>query len=293
MPLLFSIGFLEITMVDILDIVLVSYLMFRLYKLLKGSVAVKILLGILFLYVIYILVNTFDLKLLSSILGQFLGVGVIATIILFQQEIRKFLMLIGRSPVFNNEGRLNPFNWRKSSGTGVDVSAVIDAARALSTTQTGALIVFTKSSALRFYAESGDLLDAILSKRMLISIFNKYSPLHDGAVIIDKGGRIKAARCILPVSENEDIPASMGLRHRAAIGLTEITDAIVLVVSEETGQISLTRNGIAYADLAAQELRIKLNKFLSERETRRVEEEEVKDNREDSDVQYETNPSTS
>lgn len=272
MPLLFFIGFLEISLADIIDILLVSYLMYQLYKLLKGSVAVKILLGILSVYLVYVIVNAFGLRLLSNILGQFLGVGVIAALILFQQEIRKFLLLIGRKSVFGDEGVFSAFSWRKSPKTQIDLNAVIEAARTMGATNTGALIVFGKSSELKFYADSGDELDAVLSKRMLLSIFNKYSPLHDGAVIIGRNGRIKAARCILPVSENDEIPASMGLRHRAAIGLTELTDAVVLVVSEETGEISLIRNGQIYKNLPIQELRSRLNRFITEKEVKKEEE---------------------
>ncbi len=272
MPLLFFIGFLEISLADIIDILLVSYLMYQLYKLLKGSVAVKILLGILSVYLVYVIVNAFGLRLLSNILGQFLGVGVIAALILFQQEIRKFLLLIGRKSVFGDEGVFSAFAWRKSPKTQIDLNAVLEAARTLSATNTGALIVFGKSSELKFYADSGDELDAVLSKRILLSIFNKYSPLHDGAVIIGRHGRIKAARCILPVSENDEIPASMGLRHRAAIGLTELTDAVVLVVSEETGEISLIRNAQIYKNLPIQELRSKLNRFITEKEVKKEEE---------------------
>jgi DNA integrity scanning protein DisA with diadenylate cyclase activity len=117
------------------------------------------------------------------------------------------------------------------------------------------------SSELKFYAESGDLIDAAVSKRLLMSIFNKTSPLHDGAVII-ASNRIKAARCILPVSENPDVPASLGLRHRAAIGLTEVTDSVVLVVSEETGQISLVRAGEVFRNLSSSDLRAKMNEML-------------------------------
>lgn len=137
----------------------------------------------------------------------------------------------------------------------------MDTAKVLGGTNTGALIVFAKSSELKFYAESGDLLDAEISKRLLIAIFQKNSPLHDGAVIIGSG-RIKAARCILPVSESTEIPAHFGLRHRAAIGMTEVTDSVVLVVSEETGQISLAINGQLYTNLSKSELRSKLNFYL-------------------------------
>jgi uncharacterized protein (TIGR00159 family) len=263
MLLLFSIGFLEITWVDIIDIGLVSYLLYQLYKLMKGSVAVKVFLGFLSIYMSYLLVKAAEMKLLTEILGQFMGVGVIALLILFQQEIRKFLLLIGKTTAFNNESFFKGFPWKRegNSDKQLNTTPIVEAAKTMAGSHTGALIVFGKEADLKFYADSGDEIDAIVSKRLLISIFNKYSPLHDGAVIISKN-RLRAARCILPVSENENIPAAFGLRHRAAIGLTETVDAIVLVVSEETGQISLVRNGKLMHNLSAQELRTKLNQFL-------------------------------
>jgi uncharacterized protein (TIGR00159 family) len=187
-------------------------------------------------------------------------------LILFQQEIRKFLLLVGRSQVFGDENFWASMPWRRAGrNMRIDINAVVEAARALSGTNTGALIVFARSSEMKFYAESGDRLDAVLSKRLILSVFNKYSPLHDGAMIVNTAGRIVAARCILPVSENDQIPASMGLRHRSAIGLTEVTDAVVLVVSEETGQVSIVKNGQINQGLSYQELRTKLTKYLSEK----------------------------
>lgn len=263
---LFKIWFFNFTWVDALDILLVAYLIYQFYKLLKGSIAVRILWGIVMLGIGYLIVNLLQLKLLGNILGQFFGVGVIAMIILFQQEIRKFLLLVGRSQVFGDDNFWDALPWRKNNKKSkVDINAVVEAARALSSSNTGALIVFARGTDMKFYAESGDMLDALLSKRLLLSIFNKYSPLHDGAVIVGQSGRIVAARCILPVSENPNIPATMGLRHRSAIGVTEVTDAIVLVVSEETGQVSLARNGEVYQGLSYQELRTKLSKYLAEK----------------------------
>lgn len=263
---LFKIWFFNFTWVDALDILLVAYLIYQFYKLLKGSIAVRILWGIVMLGIGYLIVNLLQLKLLGNILGQFFGVGVIAMIILFQQEIRKFLLLVGRSQVFGDDNFWDALPWRKNiKKSKVDINAIVEAARALSSSNTGALIVFARGTDMKFYAESGDMLDALLSKRLLLSIFNKYSPLHDGAVIVGQSGRVVAARCILPVSENPNIPATMGLRHRSAIGVTEVTDAIVLVVSEETGQVSLARNGEVYQGLSYQELRTKLTKYLAEK----------------------------
>lgn len=187
-----------------------------------------------------------------------------AAIILFQQEIRKFLLIIGRSTSLNDNRIFDNLPWRKSQAPRYfDLTPITDAVRALSATHTGALIVFAKTSELKFYAESGDLMDALLSKRLLLSIFNKTSPLHDGAVIIAYG-RIKAARCILPVTENPDLPANFGLRHRAALGMTEVTDCLVVVVSEETGQISLVVNGEMHNNLTVNELRKELTAHLFE-----------------------------
>jgi uncharacterized protein (TIGR00159 family) len=262
--LLFSIGFLEIRWVDLIDVALVTFLLFQVYKLLQGSVASKIFIGILFIYLFYQVVKAFEMELMSSILGEFMGVGVIAALILFQQEIRKFLLLIGKTTFFSAfVGKGYP--WSKAFGAEYNIKPVVDAAYALSSTRNGALIVFAKSSELKFYAETGDLLEANINKRLLISIFGKTSPLHDGAVII-ANGRIKAARCILPVSDNHELPAHFGLRHRSALGIAEMTDAVVLIVSEETGQISLAHNGIIYHDLNNIELNDRLRYFLFEEE---------------------------
>ena len=149
------------------------------------------------------------------------------------------------------------------NGHKFDYTAVIEAAKTLGGTNTGALIVFSKESALKFYVDSGDLIDGVISKRLLLSIFNKNSPLHDGAVIIHHG-KILAARCILPVSDQDDLPAQFGLRHRAAIGMSETTDTLVLVVSEETGQISIVRKGAMHHNLSLAEIRQIINEYFTE-----------------------------
>lgn len=260
----FRLGFLSVGWLDAIDILLVSLLLYHVYKLMKGSVAVKIFGGFLSLYLIYLVVRAAQMELLSSILGQFMGVGVIAAIILFQQEIRKFLLLVGKSTTLNRDTFYKSlFIWRKVDTFQFNITPVIDACKAMSGTATGALIVFSRDSELKFYVDSGDKVDAEISNRLLLSIFNKYSPLHDGAVII-YNGRVRAARCILPVSENDNLPAQYGLRHRAAIGMSEITDTMIIVVSEETGQMSLARNGYIWHNLSALELRRKINEYLFE-----------------------------
>lgn len=261
----FSIGFLQIDLVDILDILLVSVLLYQVYKLMRGSVAIKVFLGFLVLYLIFLVVKAAQMELLTNILGQFMGVGVLAAIILFQQEIRKFLLILGRTPVFNEGNVFTNFKslWtNKSRYQKSDVTPLIEAAKTLGGTNTGALIVISRNSELKFFAESGDRMDAIISKRLLMAIFNKYSPLHDGAVII-YNGKIIAARCILPVTERE-VSAQFGLRHRAAIGMSENTDTLVITVSEETGQISAMRDGEIFHNLSTQELRKMINEYLYE-----------------------------
>ncbi|SIN67835.1 diadenylate cyclase CdaA [Algoriphagus halophilus] len=263
MTFLFKIGFLDISIVNMIDIALVAALLYQVYKLLKGSVAIKIFLGFLSIYLIYLLVRALRMELLSAILGQFMGVGVIAAIIIFAPEIRKFLLLIGRSSFLSDDNMWKDllFFWRKRENSVFNISPIIDASKTLAGSNTGALMVISKSTELKFYAESGDILDADLSKRLLISIFNKYSPLHDGAVII-YNGKIKAARCILPVTERE-VPAQFGLRHRAGIGMSEATDTLILIVSEETGQLSMAKNGKILHNMSFQEVRETINDYLN------------------------------
>ena len=262
--LAFYIGFLEITWGDIIDVFFVSVLLYQVYMLMRGSVAIKIFIGFLFLYLISLLVKAADMELLSIILGQFMGVGVIAVIVLFQQEIRKFLLLLGKTTVFDEGNVFKNMKqiWReKFDRNHLDLSPLMDAIKTMSGSNTGALIVFSKDSQLKFYADSGDRLEALISKRLLLAIFNKLSPLHDGAVIINDN-RVIAARCILPVSERDDIPAQYGLRHRAALGMSENTDALIVVVSEETGQLTAARNGDLQHNLSVTEVRKLINQYL-------------------------------
>jgi diadenylate cyclase len=242
----------------------VSVLLFNLYKLIRGSAAVRVFIGFLFLYFFYLIVRALGMELLTSILGQFMGVGVIAAIILFQQEIKRFLVLLG-----NRTTELQDFQWFTSlfsfsKPNPVDSSYIIplvEAVKAMSVTQTGALIVLCRRDELRALADTGDSLDAKISKRMIESIFYKNSPLHDGACIIYKK-RITAARCILPVSENPDIPAHLGLRHRAGMGVTETSDALALIVSEQTGQISCIQHGQIQANISLFDLSRRLHHYL-------------------------------
>lgn len=262
----FNIGFLEVSWIDVIDISLVSILLYQVYKLIRGSIAVNIFLGILALYLIYLIVRAAEMELLATILGQFMGVGVLAMIILFQPEIRKFLLVIGRGTEFRENFFKTVSNWRNSYQDDFDIQQITEAAKTLKATRTGALIVFSRDVELRFYIETGDSLNSEVSRRLLLAIFSKHSPLHDGAVIIHKG-RIKAARCILPVSENDHLPTHFGLRHRAAVGMSEVTDTLVLAVSEETGRLILARNGTYLRGLKLRMVEQKILDYLHNAES--------------------------
>jgi diadenylate cyclase len=272
MILAFKIGFLEVGWVDLVDISLVAILLYQVYKLIRGSLAMNIFLGILALYLIYLIVRAAQMELLATILGQFMGVGVLAMIILFQPEIRKFLLLIGRTTEINRDDIFKTItNWRSEHHEEFDIQQLIDALKTLKATRTGALIVFSRDIELKFYIETGDPLDAEVSKRLILSIFNKHSPLHDGAIIIYKG-RIKAARCVLPVSENDHLPPHFGLRHRSAIGMSEITDTLVLAISEETGRLILARNGKHLRGLKLKQVEQKILEYLHNEEPKNWDE---------------------
>ena len=272
MIFLFHIGFLEVSWVDLIDIGLVAILLYQVYKLIRGSIAVNIFLGILSLYLVYLIVRAAQMELLAKILGQFMGVGVLAMIILFQPEIRKFLLVIGRSAEINRDNIFKSINnLRYGFHDDFDVHQLIEAVKSLKATRTGALVVFSRDSELKFYCETGDYLDADVNKRLILSIFQKTSPLHDGAIIVYKG-RIKAARCVLPVSENDHLPPHFGLRHRSAIGMSETTDTLVMVISEESGRLILARNGKFLRGLKLRQVEQKILEYLHNTEPQNWDE---------------------
>lgn len=244
----------------VFDLVLIIFFLYWAYKLFEGSIAVKSILGLLVLYLVYFIVQALDLHRLGSILG--ILKAPVVPIIIFQREIRHILFSIGKGLLGSKAMILEIIPWLTHKKSEIDVTPVVKAVQTLGGSNTGALIVFTKDGDLRHYEESGDLINAIVSSRLLIAIFNKYSPLHDGAVIIHSN-KIIAARCILPVTENPNIAARFGLRHKAAVGLTEITDALVLIVSEESGQISIAKKGNMENNLSAQEIRSALKEYIS------------------------------
>lgn len=248
-------AFINITFFDILDILLVAFLLYKVYMLIKGSVALNIFVGIAIIYVIWIIVKAFKMQMLSAILGQVMGIGAIALIIVFQQEVRRFLLLIG-SKYFTKNYKLRfsrLFSLQFKPQPLLNIKSIMVAIDNMSKKKMGALIVIAKKMSLDNYSHIGDILDASISSRIIESIFSKESPLHDGAVII-YNNKIQSARCILPVSDRIDLPPHYGTRHRAALGMTEATDSLIIVVSEETGSVSYAVNGELQYDVTTQQL---------------------------------------
>lgn len=236
--------FIHLGIMDILDILLVGGIIFYAFRILKGSQAMSIFFAILLLYALRILCVSFNMKLMSGLLGAVLDVGVIALIVIFQPEIRRFLSSMGQG--YRSRGRRRKFFSRifgnaDKTDSAETINEICKACEEMSRSKCGALIVIQKSMNLKYIEDTGDIIDGHISKRLLMNLFFKNSPLHDGAVILH-GDRVVAARCTLPITE-QDTPAQFGMRHKAAIGISEVTDAQVIVVSEETGGITVMQNG--------------------------------------------------
>jgi uncharacterized protein (TIGR00159 family) len=256
-------NFLELRILDIVDILLVAVLLYYIYKLVKGTVAINIFIGIVILYLVWKLTQFLEMEMLSNVLGQFIGVGIFGLIVVFQQEIRKFLLMIGSTNFGAKRNLIRQFKFmRRSKETETDIDAIVDACDNMGKSKTGALIIIQRSTNLEFVKNTGDEMNIEVNKPIIESIFYKNSTLHDGALIIE-GNLITATRAILPVSNDRKIPLRFGLRHRAAVGITEKTDAIALVVSEESGQISYLKDGdfAMFEDL--KDLKLKLKEDLS------------------------------
>lgn len=249
----------KFTIVDAVDIVLVGTLLFFIFKLLKGTNAISIVLGFFILYITWKIVSLLGMTILSEIFGQFISLGVLALIIVFQPEIRRFLILIGSRSMRNKSLRFFFGKYSHENENKLDTTAIVQACSHMSATYTGALMIFCKDNKLENIIQTGEVFKSDLSSQLIETIFFKNTPLHDGAVIIDKG-KIQAARCILPVSHAHNIPLSMGLRHRSALGISENTDAIAVVVSEQTGKISVAREGNITHDVTAHYLQELLDK---------------------------------
>ncbi|MBQ4803539.1 diadenylate cyclase [Aquimarina sp. MMG015] len=235
---------INLRILDVLDIVLVALLLYYIYKLVKGTAAINIFIGIVMIYLVWKLTQFLAMEMLSSVLGEFIGVGMFALIVVFQQEIRKFLLMIGSTNFGRRRKFLRQLKFIRDTPEDslTDVAAIVKACTKMGDTFTGALIVIKRNTSLDFVKTSGDELDILVKTPIIESIFYKNSPLHDGAMIVEDN-RIVATRVILPVTNDRNIPLRFGLRHRAAIGITEKTDALALIVSEETGQISYVKNG--------------------------------------------------
>ncbi len=235
-------GFIEIRWLDIIDILLVAVLLYLLYNLVKGTVAISIFFGIVAIFLIWKVVDALQMQLLREILGAFISVGFIALIIIFQPEIRQFLLTLGKGG-FLRDHRRRFFWWRfGEENKDLDIDRIVQSCQRMSNIKQGALIVITRQNELHNIVDTGEAIDARVSAELLDTIFFSNSPLHDGAVVITEN-RIRAARCILPVSRSQKLPPSLGMRHRAAVGVTESSDAIALIVSEENGKISYSAGG--------------------------------------------------
>ena len=246
--------FITIRFLDILDIFMVALLLYQLYRLIKGTVAFNIVIGLFSLYLFWLMVRALNMELLGSIMGQFIGVGVLALIVVFHPEIRKFLLYIGINYNLNKIFSLDKLfsDGGQKSINHQHVDELVDACVSMSNSKTGALIVIAGVSELNDQVKTGEKIDAHISSSLIRTIFFKNSPLHDGAIIL-RGNHIAAAGCILPLSQKE-IDKSLGLRHRAAIGITETTDAVCLVVSEERGFISVAQKGEIKRRVSREEL---------------------------------------
>ena len=244
---------------DAIDVLLVASFLYGIYNLMRKTGTTAIFLGVLAFIVLWILISqVFEMRLMGAILDKFISVGFILLVIVFQREIREFLKTIGSNKAiqyivkfFRPQTDFEPD--QKSAAVTSIVLATIDMAKR----KEGALIVIEGDDSLDRFVETGELINANITTRLIENIFFKNSPLHDGAMII-AGNRIKAAGCILPVSQKQDIPKQFGLRHRAAIGLSQESDAKVIIVSEETGRISLAHKGKLQANISAEDLRKKL-----------------------------------
>ena len=243
-PLAF-LDFIDMSLADILDIVLLGLIIFFMFKWIRGTSAMSIFVAIVSLFLIRVLVGAFNMRLMTAILDMVLDVGVLALIVIFQPEIRKFLMKLGNRYMNSAGGRkfINKILGRKTVAQSVEgANDITEACRIMAEDKTGALIVLTHKDPLDEIISTGDRIDARIHRRLITNLFFKNSPLHDGAMIIS-GGKIVAARCTLPITEKTNIPAKFGMRHKAAIGITEDSDADAIVVSEETGKISFVRAG--------------------------------------------------
>jgi uncharacterized protein (TIGR00159 family) len=252
---------IEFGLKDIIDILLVAMILYYIYRLMRESRSLNVFVGIIIFVVVWLFVSqVIEMKLLGTILDKLVSVGVIAIIVIFQEDVRKFLYNLGAHQRMRTLSRLlspRSSEERDKARVKKSIMPIVMAAMSMSKGKTGALIVMERNLPLDDIVATGDLIDANVNQRLIENIFFKNSPLHDGAMIISNH-RIKAAGCILPVSHDLDIPKELGLRHRAALGMSQESDALCIIVSEETGSISTARNGQFHLRLSAEELESEL-----------------------------------
>lgn len=254
--------FIKITWIDAIDVILVAIIIYYIYSLIRNTLAVNLILGMVIIVLVYYIVKGLHMELLEAIINKFMSVGILALVIIFQPEIRRFLLHIGKTTFLQK----NKAWWGYLFGSKnieqdnlLRIKPIIDACKSMKKSRTGALIVFVKYYDDEFFTNSCEIIDSKISKRLLESIFQKHSPLHDGAVVISEN-KIKSASCILPLTDNNKLPAQFGLRHRAGIGVSESTDAVAVIISEETGEIAYAKQGRVRMNVSFGELEKLLNK---------------------------------
>lgn len=257
-----SLCFIAFRIVDLIDILLVALLLYALYKLLKGTAAINILIGIIAIFILWKIVEVLDMKMLTEILGAFISVGFLALIIVFQPEIREFLLLIGK-PIGSRSRKQRSAFFKRFTETkeNYNYNVLLHAVYTMAKEKVGASLILTRENNLHKIVQSGEKINADISSRLLMNLFYKNSPLHDGAVIIS-GNKIIAAACILPLSQSTELPPMYGLRHRSAIGVTEQTDAIAIIISEQRGTVSFSAEGQIINDIKLPDLANKLNSYF-------------------------------
>lgn len=253
-----SLLFINLSISDVIDILLVAYLIYTFYTLVRGTAALNIFVGLISIYFIWKLVGMLQMRMLDEILGQFISVGVIALIIVFQQEIRSFLVMLGKLGTEHNK-YFRFLRKIQSEDNTVDANAIIESMVNMSKTLTGALIVITRTNELKEIVETGEEINGRISSALIETIFYKNNPLHDGAIVITNN-KIIAARCVLPVSKSPSIPADYGLRHRASVGVTQNTDSLSIIVSEQTGHFAYSEGGELFTNVSIEDIRAVLEK---------------------------------
>jgi len=251
--MLFKIGFLPVTIIDVIDVLIVSTIIYKLYQFLKGGVAIRMFIGLLLILLFSVFGELMNMSALSWMMSSLKTVWVLAFVIVFQPELRRLLIYLGQNRIIRQLVRVGELKF---------IDQIVSATLDLSKKNYGALIVLAKDMGLKNILESGIALQAKLSEQLISSVFNPRSPLHDGAVVI-QNDIILAAKCLLPLSQNPDVDPSLGTRHRAALGLSEQSDAFIIIVSEETGMVSYAENGQLVRGLTENLLRKKLDELFS------------------------------